>query len=1318
MLKKPSQDEQKLIDSSERGDLASVRYLLANDMNINCHKENGETSLHVASRKGHLNIVKELLDRGALLHMTDELGASSLHEASRHGHFDVVVELLDRGAILDSADEFGRTSLHLASENGHAEVVVELIKRGAKFDVTSKRDRTPLHEASSKGHLEVVSALLHQGIPSFTAGEFGWTALHEAAANGHLTVVQMLLDFGFDPHLIDNIGRTPLHVASVNGHLDVIKELINRGAFLHVTDEYSNTPLHYASRNGWLDVVKELIKRGAILDMMDEYSTTPLHEASRRGHLSVVKKLLIKRSHIDMTDKARFGRTPLQEASENGNLKVVKALILTGANLEIADMFGRTPLHEASRNGHQDVVMELLDGGAKLEILDKSGRSPLHEASDNGHLDVLKSLLDRGAKLDTTGRIGRAPLHEAAANGHLDVVKELLDRGAGHDMTGQNLSTPLHIASRNGHLEVVKVLLSRGASDFAQDKRGRTPLHEASGNGHLNVVHVLRERSDFLPIDMRGRSPLHEACANGHLNVVKDMLIVEKIDTADKFERTLLHEAARNGHVAIVKELLNRGALHHLQDKRGRAPLHEASSKGYLEVVNILLDRDATIDMPDKYGQTPLHHAADNGQSEIVKALLDRDAAIDLPDKYGRTPLHHASRNGYRDVVKKLVERGAAVDTRDDGGRTSLHFALESEHEEIVQILLDSGADMSLQTKEGKSPYDICNKSKKLTTVLDKRLELVRRCFGKNMVPNLAKNPKTAVFLADATLFAKFENIQRHPFKFNMHDSDVRINVALAELNKITSHDVSSVPETQFHSHAAACYSIHSAIQLIHQAIRAIRETRSNSVHSAMIILSLSLEFQVNRERILATGLMVGRIMHHMRQHGIPNQDSNFLQSLKDIEVYWQVALERTKQWKLSTKDSQRQASIQTMSKNIVRLQDRLCRAIAYLNIDLKIQVVGSVDDKTVGIESMLETMQSLDKCLQTIIAMSHVRQQSDNFEELAVQMERGFEHYKQQVDLGNIKQDEHFEGRVQSCQSQIGKVASVLSQAYSSRPSNMKIQSWMLSSKDVQFNPDDLSTALGRGGYATVFKGFYHGQAVAVKRFDQIMLHDSQDLEKLIVKEIKAWKDISHEPHILTLFGVCTKVPIPILVCELCKTNIRRFIRDWPETLIQMVYQFACGLLSLHKAGIIHRDLKGDNVLITCHNTVAIADFGLSRTVVSLQKTKTGSKRSGTLNWMSPEQYLTPQHVTTQSDVWSFGITLWEILCNATPYRDYGRCEIPAAIQSENDRPEKPVDLPPHLEPLWTLINMCWRVNPKTRPTAVEIVNFLEEHYKSDLKL
>ncbi|KAG9400131.1 hypothetical protein AC1031_011039 [Aphanomyces cochlioides] len=165
------------------------------------------------------------------------------------------------------------------------------------------------------------------------------------------------------------------------------------------------------------------------------------------------------------------------------------------------------------------------------------------------------------------------------------------------------------------------------------------------------------------------------------------------------------------------------------------------------------------------------------------------------------------------------------------------------------------------------------------------------------------------------------------------------------------------------------------------------------------------------------------------------------------------------------------------------------------------------------------------------------------------------------------------------------------------------------------------------------------------------------------------------------------------------------------------MVYQFALGLLSLHSAGIIHRDIKGANVLVREDGTVAIADFGLSRSTESLLTQYSNVGRFvGTLNWMSPEQRFSPRKVTVQSDVWSFGMTVWQLVARDIPYREYCQEEIEVAIRTEDDRPGRPEELSKDYEALWTLITWCWKLNPFERPKAHDIVDFLEDRFRQEL--
>ncbi|KAH9157946.1 hypothetical protein AeRB84_000265 [Aphanomyces euteiches] len=270
--------------------------------------------------------------------------------------------------------------------------------------------------------------------------------------------------------------------------------------------------------------------------------------------------------------------------------------------------------------------------------------------------------------------------------------------------------------------------------------------------------------------------------------------------------------------------------------------------------------------------------------------------------------------------------------------------------------------------------------------------------------------------------------------------------------------------------------------------------------------------------------------------------------------------------------------------------------------------------------------------------------------------------------------------------------------------------------SDDIHFNPDDESTWLGRGASATVYLGKYQDKFVAVKKFKPTSRSssNSMDLERAIRKEIKAWRSVSHEPFILTLIGVCTKVTSPLLVSEYCPDTITRYVYMHPEKIVSVVYQLALGIRTLHKYGVILRDLNGRNVMVREDGSVAIADFGLSRSTESVLTEYSNTRNFvGTLNWMSPEQRFSPRKVSVQSDIWSFGMTVWQLLSDDTPYRGYSPEEIEEAIKSEDERPERPENLSEGNEFLWHLAQECWKLDPKQRPTSAQIVDALECHYR-----
>ncbi|KAF0721992.1 hypothetical protein Ae201684_018773 [Aphanomyces euteiches] len=1349
-----------LYEASKDGLLDVVKELLTQGVSPDVVDKFGETPLYVASRDGHLDVVKELLTHGASVDMADKDGRTSLNEASWQGLVDVVKELLAQGASVDLVDKYGETPLYVASRGGHLDVVQELLVHCASFDMPDKDGRTPLYVASQGGHLDVVQELLAQGALIDTANKFRQTPLHEASREGHLDVIQELLAQGASIDMRNTDGQTPLYLASRGGHSDIVKELLNYGALVDMVDKFRQTPLFVASSGGHLDVVKELLTQNAPVNMVDEDGRSPLFVASSDGNLDVVKELLIRGASVDMADK--YGETPLCVASRGGHLYVVKVLLERGANVAAADMYGETPLYEASKEGQLDVVKELLAHGASIDTadkfrqtplyvaswqgqlnivkellaqgasinaVDKDGRTPLYIALWKGHLDVVKELLAHGASVDKADKHGQKHLHVASRRGHLDIVKELLAHGASVNMRDKFRQTPLHEASREGHLDVVKELLTQGSSIDKKNEDGQTPLYLASKGGHLDVVkELLRRGASVNIVDQDGRTPLYTASSQGHSSIVKTLVVLGAfVDMADKDGQTSLYVASSKGLWGVAKELLVLGAAKDVPDKTGATSLHAASRNGHCDIVKELLVCGAAMNKRDKIGgRTPLYLASKNGHFKVVELLLLFGASVDIASWDGRTPLHMASEKGHIKAVEKLLSCGAALDRKAWNGSTSLHVALWQGHYPVVKLLMDYGASVNILDMRCQRPLHIASISRRgnidiLNLLLGHDVdiiatdingdtplhcasfwghyEVVKALLDQGTCANIGnKNCYTPLHLASKRRHLEIVKLLlRAGGDVKKKSKDGKTARDLGNMNVKRIFDAFQERKIEL--------NIHSATKLVLKAIDDVSQKTSKFFSIALSIFKFTLDIRLCRINILYTTLILETIVRYIMDMGTSSQVHALLPVMLDIKTVWWNILVQHNPLKMTFGNNQQE--IQTTTHEIVNLQNRLVQASKNFAIKINFQVVSDIEDFRIDAPNMMDKMESVEKCLKIILTHS-ARQSRDRLNGLAIQIKRGFEHYERQVTFRNMLRLKELDIQFEFCLDKISAAFQDIRRS-ENLPETFclnNIESWMLSAEDIQY---DLSTPLGRGGFATVFKGMYFGQAVAVKRFDQIST-DSFDLEKVIEKEIKAWKDVSHEPNILTLVGVCTKTQTPILVSELCETNIRRYVRDWPEELLPMVNQFARGLAFLHSKNIIHRDLKGDNVLVTFGKAVAIADFGLSRSAESLKNTRTGNKVSGTLNWMSPEQFFSPRSMTTKSDIWSFGMTVWEILCNDVPYRNCSEYEFQEIFKSDDDRPEKPEGLNPCFEPLWTLITKCWQLDPDARPSANDIVEFLDE--------
>uniref|UniRef100_A0A8C1B8R3 Fibroblast growth factor receptor n=1 Tax=Cyprinus carpio carpio TaxID=630221 RepID=A0A8C1B8R3_CYPCA len=245
----------------------------------------------------------------------------------------------------------------------------------------------------------------------------------------------------------------------------------------------------------------------------------------------------------------------------------------------------------------------------------------------------------------------------------------------------------------------------------------------------------------------------------------------------------------------------------------------------------------------------------------------------------------------------------------------------------------------------------------------------------------------------------------------------------------------------------------------------------------------------------------------------------------------------------------------------------------------------------------------------------------------------------------------------------------------------------------------------------------------VAVK-----MLKDDatdKDLADLI-SEMELMKVMDKHKNIINLLGVCTQDgPLYVLVEYASKGSLREYLRarrppgmDYtfdvtkvPEEqltfkdLVSCAYQVARGMEYLASKRCIHRDLAARNVLVTEDNVMKIADFGLARGVHQIDYYKKTTNGRLPVKWMAPEA-LFDRVYTHQSDVWSFGVLMWEIFTlGGSPYPGIPVEEL-FKLLKEGHRMDKPSNC---THELYMKMRECWHAVPTQRPTFKQLVEELD---------
>lgn len=205
----------------------------------------------------------------------------------------------------------------------------------------------------------------------------------------------------------------------------------------------------------------------------------------------------------------------------------------------------------------------------------------------------------------------------------------------------------------------------------------------------------------------------------------------------------------------------------------------------------------------------------------------------------------------------------------------------------------------------------------------------------------------------------------------------------------------------------------------------------------------------------------------------------------------------------------------------------------------------------------------------------------------------------------------------------------------------------------------------LARGSYGTVYHGIYKGVERAVK---MIEYDGNMKAMTLVFAEASLMYNVSNHPNIVSLLGVSITSEYVTLIMEYCKYGSLEGMlvsglvtRDEKKTMLK---QIAAALVYLHREDIMHRDVAARNVLVDEQRVAKLSDFGMAHVF--------GNDEDDAGDWIGPVRWMAPEAIgnrlfTPASDVWAFGVLMWEVWNNGElPYREYATLtEVARAVQS-----------------------------------------------------
>ncbi|MGE3920334.1 MAG: protein kinase [Gammaproteobacteria bacterium] len=266
-----------------------------------------------------------------------------------------------------------------------------------------------------------------------------------------------------------------------------------------------------------------------------------------------------------------------------------------------------------------------------------------------------------------------------------------------------------------------------------------------------------------------------------------------------------------------------------------------------------------------------------------------------------------------------------------------------------------------------------------------------------------------------------------------------------------------------------------------------------------------------------------------------------------------------------------------------------------------------------------------------------------------------------------------------------------------------------------IEYTELKFDKRLGQGAYGEVYSGTWRYNQVAIKKL--LGTNYNEDAIRELQQEAQVLAKVRSD-YVVQIKGLAVQAPNYCLVMELMpKGNLYELLQSeqplgWTQRY-QLAQDIGIGLHHLHAENILHRDLKSLNVLLTNDYRAKLCDFGLAKiktttkTQSRMTQTNSGGEKSvGTLPWMAPELFGLRPKYSTKSDIYAYGMIMWELSARRVPYEDVvSEGELRDCIKN-GDREEIPDNTPPSYA---KLIKFCWAQKPEERPEVEKVLEELE---------